>query len=68
MSKILIIEDSPTNMKLVVAVLKNVLYPALQPEDAIAGIRLVWCADRFHSERRRRTHPRLLAAAEKITT
>ncbi len=41
MSKILIIENSPTNMRLVVSVLKNAGYQALQAEDASAGIHLM---------------------------
>lgn len=40
MSRILIVEDNPTNMKFVVTVLENAGHQALQAEDAAAGIQL----------------------------
>lgn len=40
MSRILVVEDSPTNMMLVVYVLENAGHQVLQAEDAAAGIRI----------------------------
>jgi len=40
MSRILIVEDNPTNMKFVVTVLENAGHQTLQAADAAAGIRL----------------------------
>lgn len=40
MSKILIVEDNPANMRLVVVVLENAGHQVLQSENAVEGIRL----------------------------
>lgn len=40
MSRILVVEDNPTNMRFVVTVLENAGHQALQAEDAALGIRL----------------------------